>query len=93
MNTKSIITILAGLLVTAGFAFAQAADTGRCGQERGTCGNECTGEGFLNQGRGQGNGNGKGLRRGARDGSGKGAGDQERQRRRDGSGPGCGGGA
>lgn len=87
MNTKSIITLVAGLLVSTGFAFAQAGDTGRCGQERGTCGNECTGDGFTNQGRGQGNGNGQGLRRGNRDGSGKG--DQQRQRRRDGSGPGC----
>ena len=89
MKIKTIITLATGLLVSAGFAFAQAADTGRCGQERGTCGNECTGDGFMNQGRGQGNGNGegRGLRRGNRDGSGKG--DQQRQRRRDGSGPGC----
>lgn len=89
MKTKTILTLITGLLASAGFAFAQAADTGRCGQERGTCGNECTGDGFMNQGRGQGNGNGegRGLRRGNRDGSGKG--DQKRQRRRDGSGPGC----
>jgi len=88
MKTKSIIiTIITGLLVTGGFAFAQAADTGRCGLPRGTCGNECTGEGFMNQGKG--NGNGQGLRRGPRDGSGKGAGEQRRDRKRDGSGPGC----
>jgi len=89
MKTKSILTVIAGLIVSAGFAFAQAADTGRCGQPRGTCGNECDGTGFMNQGRGNGNGNGQGqgLRRGPRDGNGKGAGD--RQRRRDGTGPGC----
>lgn len=85
MKTISIITIIASLIVSAGFALAQAADTGRCGQPRGTCGNECTGEGFFNQGRSQ--GNGQGLRRGPRDGSGKGTG--EREGRRDGSGPGC----
>lgn len=90
MKMKSILTIITGLLVSSGFAFAQAADTGRCGQERGTCGNECDGSGFMNQNRGQGKGNGQGLRRGNRDGSGRG--DQQRQRRRDGSGPGCNGG-
>ncbi len=101
MKTKSIITIVAGLLVSAGFAFAETTNTGRCGQERGTCGNECDGSGFMNQGRGQGNGSGQGFRRGQRDGNGEGRGlrrgnrdgsgrgDQQRQRRRDGSGPGC----
>ena len=88
MKTKSIITIVAGLLLSGGFAFAQTADTGRCGQERGSCGNECTGEGYMNQGNGKGNGGG--ARRGARDGSGKGAGEQQRQRRRDGTGDGLG---
>ena len=88
MKMKSILTIITGLLVSSGFAFAQAADTGRCGLPRGTCGNECDGSGFMNQDRGK--GNGQGLRRGNRDGSGRG--DQQRQRRRDGSGPGCNGG-
>jgi len=88
MKTKSIITIVAGLLISGGFAFAQAAETGRCGQPRGTCGNECTGEGFMNQG-GKGNGNGQGLRRGPRDGNGNGNGEQKRDRKRDGSGEGC----
>lgn len=89
MKTKSILTVASALLVTAGFAFAQATDIGRCGQPRGTCGNECDGQGFMNKGRGQGNGNGGGMRRGPRDGSGKGAGEQKRDRKRDGSGPGC----
>jgi hypothetical protein len=93
MKTKSIITLATVMLCTAGFTFAQAVDTntGRCGQPRGTCGNECDGSGFMNQGRGNGNGqgNGQGLRRGKRDGNGDGAGEQKRDRRRDGSGPGC----
>ena len=89
MKTKSIITILATLTVTAGFTFAQNGDIGRCGQPRGTCGNECDGSGFLNPGGGKGNGNGQGMRRGKRDGSGNGSGEQKRDRKRDGSGPGC----
>ena len=88
MKTKTIITLVAGLLLSGGFAFAQTADTGPCGQERGSSGNECTGEGYMNQGNG--NGHGGGARRGARDGSGKGAGEQQRQRKRDGSGEDCG---
>lgn len=89
MKTKSILTLATLLLCTASFATAQATvnKTGRCGQTRGTCGNECDGSGFMNQGRGNGNGQGQGLRRGQRDS--KGNGDQQRQRRRDGSGPGC----
>lgn len=87
MKIKSMLTLAAVMLFTAGFAAAQAGDVGRCGQPRGTCGNECDGSGFMNQGRGNGKGEGQGFRRGPRDGKGKGAGD--RQRRRDGSGPGC----
>ena len=105
MKTKSILITITGLLVAAGFASAQAVDLGPCGQERGTCGNECTGDGFLNQGRGQGNGQGKGARSGPQDGSGKGVrrgqeegpgkglgrgqGKGQRSGPRDGSGPGC----
>jgi hypothetical protein len=89
MKTKSIITILATLAVTAGFTFAQSGDVGRCGQPRGTCGNECDGSGYLNQGGGKGNGQGQGMRRGKRDGTGNGSGEQNRDRKRDGSGPGC----
>lgn len=87
MKTKSILILAAGLLVSAGLTFAQAPDTGRCGQPRGTCGNECDGQGFMNQGKGKGGGNG--ARQGPRDGSGKGAGQQKRDRKRDGSGTGC----
>lgn len=87
MKTKSITTILTALLITGGFTFAQSGDIGRCGQPRGTCGNECDGSGYLNQGGGQ--GNGQGMRRGKRDGSGNGNGEQKRDRKRDGSGPGC----
>jgi len=85
MKTKSILTLATVLLCSAGFAFAQAADTDtrRCGQPRGTCGNECDGSGFMKEGQGQAKGQGQGLRRGKRDGTGNG------QRRRDGSGPGC----
>ena len=91
MKTKSILTLAAALLCTAGFAAAQAADpgVGRCGKPRGTCGNECDGSGFMNRGQGNGKGQGQGLRRGQRDGKGNGAGNGQRQRRRDGSGPGC----
>jgi hypothetical protein len=89
MKTKSIIAIIAALAVTAGFTFAQSGDIGRCGQPRGTCGNQCDGSGYLNQGRGQGNGNGQGMRRGNRDGSGSGSGVQKRDRKRDGTGTGC----
>jgi hypothetical protein len=89
MKIKSILILAAGMLVTASFAAARPAQTGRCGQPRGTCGNECDGSGFMNQGRGNGNGQGQGqgFRRGPRDGSGNGGGD--RQRRRDGSGGNC----
>lgn len=89
MKIKSILTLATTLFCTAAFASAQATDTGRCGKPRGTCGNECDGSGFMNQGKGNGNGQGQGFRRGPRDGSGKGAGDQRRDRKRDGSGPGC----
>jgi len=93
MKTKHTIILIAASLAFAAPAYSQAADTGRCGQPRGTCGNVCDGSGFMNQGRGQGNGQGQGqgqgLRRGNRDGNGNGNGDQQRQRRRDGSGPGC----
>lgn len=89
MKTKSITTILATLLVTGGFTFAQNGGIGRCDQPRGTCGNQCDGSGYLNQGRGQGNGNGQGMRRGKRDGSGNGGGEQKRDRKRDGTGTGC----
>lgn len=87
MKTKTITTILTALLVTGGFTLAQTGEIGPCGQPRGTCGNECDGSGFLNQGRGQ--GNGQGMRHGKRDGSGNGNGEQKRDRKRDGSGPGC----
>jgi hypothetical protein len=86
MKTKSILTIVSVLLASGGFAFAQASDVGRCGQPRGTCGNECSGEGFMNQGGGK--GKGQGMRRGPRDGSG--SGEQKRDRKRDGSGVGRG---
>ena len=87
MKIKSITAILAALLVTGGFTLAQNGDIGRCGQPRGTCGNECDGSGFLNQGGGKGNGQGQGMRRGNRDGNGNG--EQKRDRKRDGSGAGC----
>ncbi len=87
MKTKSILILATGLLLSAGLTFAQAPGTGRCGQPRGTCGNECDGQGFMNKGKG--GGNGGGARQGPRDGSGKGAGQQKRDRKRDGSGPGC----
>lgn len=86
MKTKSILILATGLLLSAGFAFAQPPGTGRCGQPRGTCGNECNGQGFMNKGKG--GGNGGGARQGPRDGSGKGAGQQKRDRKRDGTGPG-----
>lgn len=89
MKTKSITAILATLLVTGGITFAQTGGIGRCGQPRGTCGNQCDGSGFFNQGRGQGNGQGQGMRRGKRDGSGNGNGEQRRDRKRDGTGSGC----
>ena len=91
MKTKSITTILAIALLTGGSALAQNGNIGRCGQPRGTCGNECDGSGYFNQGRGQGRGQGQGqgMRRGKRDGTGNGNGEQRRDRRRDGSGPGC----
>jgi hypothetical protein len=100
MKIKSILILAAGMLVTAGFAAARPAQTGRCGQPRGTCGNECDGSGFMNQGRGNGNGNGngqgrgQGFRRGPRDGSGNGNGNGQGLRRgpRDGSGQGAGAG-
>ena len=82
MKAKMIITLLAGLFVTAGMTMAQSPGTGACGQE-------CDGTGYSNQGRGQGKGNGQGLRKGPRDGSGNGNGEQKRERRRDGSGDGC----
>jgi len=87
MKTTYWMTIAASLALALP-AFSQSEDVGRCGQPRGTCGNECNGEGYLNQQRGKGNGKGQGYRRGPRDGSGNGAGKQERQRKRDGSGPG-----
>jgi len=89
MKTKTIIILLASALATMGIA---SAETGRCGQPRGTCNNECDGSGFYAQGRGNGgggNGGGGGYRRGPKDGTGKGEGRQDRQRKRDGSGPGC----
>ena len=88
MKTKSILTLAAGLLVSAGFTLAQTPDTGRCGQPRGSCGNECNGQGWMNQ---AGRGNGGGARQGPRDGKGNknGTGQQKRDRKRDGSGPGC----
>jgi hypothetical protein len=85
MKLTTILTFATALFCTAGLAVAQTTNTGRCGMPRGTCGNQCDGSGYMNQGRG--NGNGQGLRGGPRDGKGRGAGD--RQRRRDGSGPGC----
>ena len=87
MKTKSILILATGLLVSTGLTFAQAPGSGRSGQPRGTCGNVCDGQGFMNKGKG--GGNGGGARQGRRDGSGKGAGQQKRDRKRDGSGPGC----
>jgi hypothetical protein len=86
MKTKSILILITGLLVSTGFTLAQTPGTGRCGQPRGTCGNPCNGQGFMNKGKG--GGNGGGARQGPRDGSGKGAGQQKRDRKRDGTGPG-----
>jgi len=88
MKTKYSIIMIVASLALATPAISQANDIGRCGQPRGTCGNECDGQGFMNQGRGNGQAQGKGFRRGQRDGNGKGVGQQERQRKRDGSGPG-----
>lgn len=87
MKTKSIITLAVALLASGGLTLAQTTETGRCGQPRGTCGNECDGSGYQNKGGGK--GNGQGLGRGKRDGTGEGKREQKRERRRDGSGDGC----
>jgi hypothetical protein len=96
MKTKYTMILIAASLAFATPAFSQGGDTGRCGQPRGTCGNECDGSGCLNQGRGNGNGQGQGqgqgFRRGKKDGSCEGEGQQDRERRRDGSGNGSGNG-
>jgi hypothetical protein len=90
MKLKTIPTLIAGMLVSGGFAVMQAAETT---MPPAACDQQCAGEGFANQGRGQGKGKGQGLRRGPRDGSGHGQGEQQRQRRRDGGGNGPGQGA